>query len=222
MPQQDEDLSFLSFFLTEPIYLLPEVPPAEVPPAESSSAETSPAEEPEPTFSDRTATAEPLVPSESRQEEATLQSEDSPGEAAVSTSPQPPTFQGENRKKVLVLFYQPDDEYMTEAASSFLEKILKAVAHDLDDVARCNWALLERQEPAWPDVYESLQMVDCQKILAFGDLPLAWSKSHFFQKYHITEDAAQRRLLQADNLHEIAQNRDLKVKLWESLQQLFK
>lgn len=217
MPQRDEDLSFLSFFLTEPIYLLPEVPPAEVPPAE-----TSPVEEPEPPVSERTAAAEPIDPSEGQQEEAPLQSEESPGEASVSTSPQPPTFQGENRKKVLILFYQPDDEYMNEAASSFLEKILKAVSHNLDDVARCNWALLERKQSAKTDVYESLQMVDCQKILAFGDLPLAWSKSHFFQKYHITQDAFQRSLLQADHLHEIAQNRDLKVKLWESLQQMFK
>jgi len=200
MAQQDEDLSFLSFFLTEPIYLLPEELPV----------------------SEGTATAEPIGPSENPQEDDPPQSEKPRGEPSGSTSPQPLAVQGRNRKKVLILFYQPDAEYMVEADSSFLEKVLKAVAHDLEDVARCNWALLERQVPAKPDVYESLQRVDCLKILVFGDLPLVWSMSHFFQKYHITRDASQRTLLQADHLHEIAQNRDLKVKLWESLQQLFK
>lgn len=196
MSQRDEDLSFLPFFLTEPVYLLPESLP----------------------LTEREDAPEAIGPSKELEEADQPVSE---LEQPESLSLQLPVIEGENRTKVLILFYQPDAENMNEDASRFLAKVLKAVKRDIDDVARCNWALLERQETALPDVYESIQTIDCKKILAFGDLPLAWSLSHFFQKYHITQDASQRSLLQADHLHEIAQNRDLKVKLWESLQRLF-
>lgn len=194
MAQQGEDLSFLAFFLNEPVYLLPEEAPVYI--SHLDEAPDLPTEE-------ASVAEEPVVESE-------------------VVAPDVPIFEGENRKAVLVLFHQPNTEQLESSSKTFLQKILSAVEHGPEDVALCNWALLERKEKEEPGIYETIQRIDSQKILVFGDLPLAWSMSHFFQKYHISEDAEGRQLLQADDLLNIAQKRDLKVKLWESLQRLFK
>ena len=203
MPATEEDLSFLSFFLTEPVYLLPETEPMPV-----SIPKNAPAQE-------AVTEPEPQLPEKNEKD-----SEDftRPNESSLA----PPATRGQNTKGVLILYHKPGAEELEPDTAALLTKILKAVNHDIEDVARCNWALLEQQVEAQSNIFESLQLIDCQKIIAFGDLPLAWSMSHFFQRYHITEDASGNRLLLADDLHEVAQNRDLKIKLWESLQKMFK
>jgi hypothetical protein len=104
---------------------------------------------------------------------------------------------------------------------ALLQKILSAVKYAMEDIALCNWAILERQQEQRKDIFESLQLVQSQKIVVFGALPLAWSLSHFFKKYDISREGSGKHLLQADDLSKIAQNRELKVKLWDSLQRLF-
>lgn len=196
---QEEDLSFLAFFLNEPVYLLPEEAPVFIP---------LPEEE-----------AEVIAQADTMHDAGANEKEE---KEEITSAPDVPGYEGQNRKAVLVLYHQPDSTQMPEGSKTFLQKILRAVAHEPDDVALCNWALLEQQASEVPGIYETLQSIDSSKILVFGDLPLSWSMSHFFQKYHITQDADGRQLLQADDLLMIAQNRDLKVKLWESLQRLFK
>jgi hypothetical protein len=198
MAQTEEDLSFLAFFLNEPVYLLPEE---------------------EPVFITRHEVEAEIAMKDEAVQEPGETAED---EKAGAPSTTLPVYEGQNRKAVLVLYHQPDSEQLAEGSKAFLQKILQAVNHEPDDVALCNWALLEKKESEVPDIYETLQSIDSHKMLVFGDLPLAWSMSHFFQKYHISEDADGRQLLQADDLLMIAQKRDLKVKLWESLQRLFK
>lgn len=202
MAEQDEDLSFLSFFLNEPIYLLPEAEP--VFQAEAQRVE------------------EDQIVAEVIQSEPGEITEVATDDAEKEISLALPETEGQNRKGVLILFHNPDGQVLEASSAALLEKILNAVKHDMDDVARCNWALLEHQQQDQKNIFESLQLIDAQKIIAFGDLPLSWSISHFFQKYHITEDGSGKGLLQVDDLSIIAQNRDLKVKLWESLQKLFK
>lgn len=202
MAEQDQDLTFLSFFLNEPIYLLPQDEQVFL------SENNAPAEN----------SAEVEVPSPRAQEVAEV-ADDVP---EVENSLPVPETEGQNRKGVMILFYNPEAPGLEPSSVALLEKILKAVQLDMDDVALCNWALLEQQQAQHNNIFESLQFIDCNKVIAFGDLPLAWSMSHFFKKYHITEDAHAKGLVQADDLTIIAQNRDLKVQLWESLQKLFK
>ncbi len=202
MAASEEDLSFLSFFLTEPVYLLPEAAPDYV-------TEAGPL-------------PQDLAEQEAEHSESAEENKKAKEQLSDSDEVMMPLTQGLNRKGVLILYHQPAAESLAASSVALLEKILKAVQLDMDDVALCNWALLEQQQAAQSNIFESLQLIDCDMIIAFGDLPMAWSMRHFFQKYHITQEASGKALLQADDLPIIAQNRDYKVKLWESLQKLFK
>ncbi|WPP52584.1 hypothetical protein [Catalinimonas niigatensis] len=194
--QSAEDLSFLRFFLTEPIYLLPETEPVKVRekavPVEESSTDSK--------------TEEPVSAEHSE-----------PVSPALSL----PETEGDNKQGVLLLFYDKENKSLNSESKLLLEKILKSVNLTFEDIALCNWAPLEAEFENQKGVFESIQKIKSTKILAFGELPLAWSLSHFFQKYHITQDAEGKKLLLADDLLKIAHNREFKVQLWNSLQQMF-
>ncbi|MDF9795251.1 hypothetical protein OKW21_000514 [Catalinimonas alkaloidigena] len=200
-----EDLNFLRFFLTEPIYLVPEAEPPII--AQKAGA----------------AEAEGIVETETVQQMAVQDKEESKAApAARPAAPLPiPETEGGNHKGVVVLFYDQKNRSLGKEERGFLGNILKAVKLNFDDVALCNWALLEAEFEQRKNIFESIQHVECNTILAFGQLPLSWSLSHFFQKYHITEDAEGRKLLLADDLLSIAQNRDFKVQLWNALKKMF-
>jgi hypothetical protein len=194
MIQSAEDLSFLQFFLTEPIYLVPE--------------------------------AEPVIfkKEESIEEKVTVSAVEAPSaidpEPASSPLPLPET-EGSNQQGVLILFHDKASSRLQAEHKQLLEKILKAIHLTFEDIALCNWAPLEITFEKQSNIFESIQKIKSDKILVFGDLPLAWSLSHFFQKYHITREAEGKKLLLADDLLKIAQNRELKVQLWNSLQKMF-
>ncbi|MFP4089183.1 MAG: hypothetical protein ACLFT3_02670 [Cyclobacteriaceae bacterium] len=188
-----EDLSFLSFFLTEPVYLL----------AEPESFQEAPVPE---TEVPAEMSAPPLQENVARQEKEV----------------QPlPSFEGSNRKHLLILFHQEGGGAMASQDKALLGKILQAVHYSFEDVALCNWASLNSEAGNDLKVYESLNKIPSETILVFGDPPLSWSYTHFFRKYHISQDETGKSLLQADEIHEIAQNKDLKVQLWNALQKLF-
>lgn len=194
--QSSEDLSFLRFFLTEPIYLLPEAEPVKVKEKVVLQAETN------------------IVMKTEAPESANHS-------APVSSPISLPEIEGDNKRGVLVLIYDKESKSLRSENKLLLEKILKAVNLGFEDIALCNWALLEEVFESRNDIFESIQKIKATKILAFGDLPLAWSLSHFFQKYHITQDAEGKKLLLADDLLKIAHNREFKVQLWNSLQEMF-
>lgn len=193
--QASEDLSFLRFFLTEPIYLLPE-------------NEQIAVEETEAFKEENTSTTAVELSSEDTQ-------------PPTSTALPLPEIEGSNKQGVLVLFYDKENESLKSESKALLDKILKAVQLSFEDIALCNWALLEAEFEKRKDIFEFIQKLEATKILAFGELPLAWSLSHFFQKYHITQDAEGKKLLLADDLLKIAHNREFKVQLWSSLQKMF-
>ncbi len=194
MPTAD-DLSFLRFFLTEPIYLLPETEAVRI-----------------------TEEKEVLEVNAIILDEEQSSGQDSqPSSSGLSL----PETAEDNKKGVLLLFYDKKSEGLDSESKQLLEKILKAINLSLEDIALCNWAPLEAIFEQQKTVFETLQKLNSNKILAFGDLPLAWSLSHFFQKYHITQDAEGRKLLLADDLLKIEQNRELKIQLWSALQKMF-
>lgn len=198
--KQDEDLSFLSFFLNEAVYLIPE---------------------PEPVYEEQAEQPEAVMPEAPEDPPVPEGKEETPQPLSAPEPLTPPDFQGLNHQEVLVLFHNSDTEQMPAEDYALLQKILSAVKYAMEDIALCNWAILERQQEQRKDIFESLQLVQSQKIVVFGALPLAWSLSHFFKKYDISREGSGKHLLQADDLSKIAQNRELKVKLWDSLQRLF-
>jgi DNA polymerase III psi subunit len=189
---EDQDLSFLPFFLTEPVYLLPEEEKTlEEAVAVEAAAENQPAAE----------TGDRDEPEQDQLEK--------------------PVYEGKNRRQVMILVYNYADARLPAADKALLGKILQALDLDFEDVALCNWALLQQKADERPDIYERLNRIDADKVIAFGDLPGSWSCTHFFSKYHISHDQAGTAFLHSDGLLEIAQNKDLKVLLWDSLQKLF-
>lgn len=199
-----EDLNFLRFFLTEPIYLIPEKKALDTAITEKSPEPERPmeAEAPEKT---------PVETAEKSSEKVG----EKVGKLVV------PQTEGENRQGVLLLYHQQNTHTLAAEQREFLGKILKAVNLGFDDIALCNWAPLEKSFEQQKNIFEGLQQIRSDKILLFGEPPLAWSLSHFFQKYQITQDAEGRKLLLADNLLNIGKQRELKVQLWGSLQKLF-
>lgn len=193
MQNQEEDLSFLPFFLTEKIYLLPDEKDNTL---ATEAQKTDPT--PKPNAGQTTnADAEQLI------------------EAA------PLNTMGKNKKGVLILFRDKTKETLSDPILKLLTKILQAVHLTTDDVAIYNWAQLADKDNHPGSNYELIQTIDCKKILVFGDLPDSWSLSHFFKRYQVTYDAEERGLLLSDELSIIAKDRDAKVKLWEGLQQMF-
>lgn len=200
-----DDLNFLRFFLTEPIYLIPEAEPQEIEQKEESTE------------------SEEIIEKEAVQE---VNSQEQEEKTSVPVAKQKdslpiPETEGENQKGVLVLFYHQQSKSLRNEEREFLGNILKAVNLSFNDIALCNWAPLEQAYERQKNIFESIQQIKSEKLLVFGDLPLAWSLSHFFQKYHITEDAEGRKLLLADDLQSIAKNRDFKVQLWNALKKMF-
>ncbi|MEK6480051.1 hypothetical protein WJR50_21090 [Catalinimonas sp. 4WD22] len=200
-----DDLNFLRFFLTEPIYLIPEAEPQKI----EQHEETTESE----------ANIEEKAVQEANGQEQEEKASDT--EVKQNDSLPIPETEGENQKGVLVLFYQQQHRSLSNEERDFLGNILKAVNLGFNDIALCNWAPLEQAYEQQKNIFESIQQIKSEKLLVFGDLPLAWSLSHFFQKYHITEDAEGRKLLLADDLQSIAQNRDFKVQLWNALKKMF-
>lgn len=200
-----DDLNFLRFFLTEPIYLIPEAESQEIEQKEESTE------------------SEEIIEEEAVKEVGTQEQEEkiSDTDAKQAAPLSIPETEGENQKGVLVLFYHQQNKSLSNEEREFLGNILKAVNLTFNDIALCNWAPLEQAHEQQKNIFESIQQIKAEKILVFGDLPLAWSLSHFFQKYHITEDAEGRKLLLADDLRSIALKRDLKVQLWNALKKMF-
>jgi len=213
-----EDLSFLRFFLTEPVYLVKE--PEGQTPAETQATvkeEDTPQTEEQQGVEASVSEVKAKTEDDRRPEAQTVQ--DKPDKKAELNLPE---YEGENQKGILILHFNKRQSAMKNQDKVFLGKVINAVSLNFRDVALCNWAPLEVSFEAQKNVFESLQQIKSEKILVFGDLPLAWSLSHFFQPYTITQDAEGRQLLLADDLQSIAADRELKVKLWGSLQKLFK
>lgn len=202
MADQHENLSFLPFFLNEAVYIIPEKLPVAVTEPDHKNTSNSP---------DMT---DPQIQSADHEPASEPQNQE---EGLITI----PDTIGENRKGILVLFYQQEASDLEPSSLALLEKILKAIGLHLQDIARCNWASLEPKLAHQGNIYESLQLIECQKMIVFGDLPLAWSMSHFFRQYSITKDAEGRQLLLADDLAVIGKDQNLKRKLWESLQKMF-
>lgn len=123
-----------------------------------------------------------------------------------------PNFQtsGLNKKELLLVIYK------TEGASSLdlLKKILAAIDYDLD--SDTTLAKIENKQEL--DVDTLYQKVGWRQALFFVDVPRQIKNSNVKYKSLIENE---RVLIFADKLSQIAENRDLKKRLWAVLRQVF-
>lgn len=129
------------------------------------------------------------------------------------TPPKPIAYEGQNLKKVLLLYKGPTPQ-ISDAQRTFLGKILQAVKLDFEDVALVNANLLT------DDQFSLLNEFDPKVWLSFDfthdDLPIKENQS--FYKIFKTKNTS---FLLAHSLDEIEADRDKKVLLWNNLKSLF-
>lgn len=219
-----KDLSFLPFFLTEELYILPEDRPASSPKQttaakasaagvaspgvatpEKDSGKPAPATIPAPK-------AVPAIPTmakapASKPAEAEKQ-EDKP-------AANPHLIFGKNLKKLLILVEDHTNPVMERADGLLLKDILKAVNYSFDDVAIVNIAHC-RQEADWQVINE----IPYQRLFSFGIKHPKIPATIALAPYEL-ESSGDRKYLLTDKLSTLRSDRSRKIALWNLLKQVF-
>lgn len=138
--------------------------------------------------------------------------EEKAGLAQKSTLP----FLGKNAKKVMIATSSKDHAYLAENELEMLINMLSACGLALEDVAILNTA---NNAAATYDVI--LQELTPAKLLFFGVKPSSLDFPLEIPLYKIQKFNGMN-LLSSASFSELQSNKDEKVKLWKSLQELFK
>lgn len=137
---------------------------------------------------------------------------------APYSAPAPPAFpvQGANRKGLVLLVHLPEAAFKALPDLDFFQKMLKAIGHELDDVAFVN-----APDKGPVSLSRLKEVLPIRTLLSFGcpltpETPEAVSPS----PYEPTR-AGQVRVLQADELASLLNSQKKKILLWNALKQLF-
>lgn len=198
-----KDLSFLPFFLTEELYILPEDRPVKAPNQTTAAAAPSPAK-PVPAIPDVKAPAVTQTPK--------------PAEAAKKEEKpvaNPHLIFGKNLKKLLILVEDHANPVMERADGLLLKDILKAVDYSFDDVAIVNIAHC-REEADWQTINE----IPYQRLFSFGIKHPKVPATIALAPYEL-ESSGDRRYLLTDKLATLRSDRSRKIALWNLLKQVF-
>lgn len=125
---------------------------------------------------------------------------------------------GDNHKHILVLVAEDQVEFISQPDQILLHNILKAMHLSPQDIALVNLRNIPFDSTLFPKLLESIPF---RTLLSFGALVADWSVCNFFSKYTVKTDDANRKLLLADRLSELANDPQKKKRLWLCLQQLF-
>lgn len=217
-----KDLSFLPFFITEELFILPEDQPAA---ALASSVVAEPiiplAASPKDASFKKPTPSIPALPTTSTKPEASnpVANPASKPVVAASTAEKKTLNQqlifGKNLKQLLVLVEDPAHPVMERNDGLLLKDILKAVGYSFDDVAIVNIAHC-REEGDWQQICE----IPCQRMFSFGvshpNLPFSTGLS----PYQL-ETKGEKKLLLTDTLAVLRSDRAQKITLWNLLKQIF-
>lgn len=140
--------------------------------------------------------------------------DETPDSPAIEEIP----VKGANKKEILVLVEEKDNEFISSENEQLLAKILQAVKLAMDDIALVN---LSRTSFPPSHVAEALEKIPFHKLISFGPVVKEWPVSNFFSKYMVSTDDAGRNILFADTLGDLATDPQKKRSLWQCLQQLF-
>ncbi|WP_017732209.1 hypothetical protein [Nafulsella turpanensis] len=198
------DLSFLPYFITEDLFLLPE--------DRQAAAEA--------------ATQQPLSPSNANTEAAGKKEEnEAPAPVAKAANPAPEKAKattvnpklifGENRKGLLILVEDPNHPIMERADGLFLKDVLKAIQYTFDDVAIVN--ICQCQNPA---DWEAINEIPFTHFFSFGVSRQEVPATTTLAPYEL-EKSKGRKLLMVDKLSVLRAERSRKIALWNLLKQLF-
>ncbi|GAB3225963.1 hypothetical protein J0A67_08050 [Algoriphagus aestuariicola] len=202
---ENASLEELKSLIEEELYLIPEDREAILAQLENSPAETAEVEK------------SVSMPAQTYQTESSAEANLPQTEAKASPpieleelTVEPIPIRGDFSKGVLIL--HEEKELMPELMD-MLTKMIKACGHSMSEVGMVSSAALENRSMA------EFQNLNAHTVLKFGRIkhPVNGISS---SRYEVFSDDETEYLF-ADSLSEISQDKNLKVKLWTSLQVLF-
>ena len=196
---QPHDLSFLPYFITEDLFLLPEDRKAAAPVQQPSAA---PKQENKEAEKKKT----PAPPAE----KATTTPE-----KVKATKINPKLIFGENRKGLLILVEDPAHPVMERADGLFLKDVLKAIGYTFDDVAIVNICQC-LSDADW----EAVNSITFTHFFSFGVSRPELPATTTLAPYEL-ESSRNRKFLMIDKLAVLRAERSRKIALWNLLKQMF-
>jgi hypothetical protein len=195
---ENASLEELKSLIEEELYLIPEDREAILAQLENSPAETSEVEN------------SVSMPAQTYQTESSAEAKAGPPIELEELTVEPIPIRGDFSKGVLIL--HEEKELMPELMD-MLTKMIKACGHSMSEVGIVSSAALENRSMA------EFQNLNAHTVLKFGRIkhPVNGISS---SRYEVFSDDETEYLF-ADSLSEISQDKNLKVKLWTSLQVLF-
>ena len=199
---QQHDLSFLPYFITEDLFLLPEdrkaaAPVQQQPPAASIQENKEVEKEKKKT----------PVPQAEKAKAAP--------EKTKAPKVNPKLIFGENRKGLLILVEDPDHPVMERADGLFLKDVLKAIGYTFDDVAIVNICQC-LSDADW----EAVNALSFTHFFSFGVSRTELPATTTLAPYEL-ESSKDRKFLMIDKLSVLRAERSRKIALWNLLKQMF-
>ncbi|UII30511.1 hypothetical protein LVD17_19655 [Fulvivirga ulvae] len=179
--------SFLKHFITEPVYVIP--------------GENLPASKVELKEEKTVAVVE---------EAAEVYQQPEPEQKQVKEL----VFKGDNKKRILVIVDQPEEEFINAADESFLSKIIGAIKLDISDIAIVNFPNNNGLNK------ETLLDFNASKYLVFGVSDSKLFKDNL-PPYQAIDIENGKQVLSCSSLTAIASDPTQKKLLWTALQKMF-
>lgn len=214
-----KDLSFLPFFITEELYILPEDRPVKAPKqASAGTAAPKTAASENSTGKPATIPTPKSVPAIPTVKAPATRPEPKPAETPKKEekpAANPHLIFGKNLKKLLILVEDHSNPVMERADGLLLKDILKAVDYSFDDVAIVNIAHC-REEADWQVINE----IPYQRLFSFGIKHPKIPATIALAPYEL-ESSGERKYLLTDKLSTLRSDRSRKIALWNLLKKVF-
>lgn len=205
-----DNLSFLPFFITEDLFLLPEDRQKRNGSSENTAAATIDTAEARTASSLKETPATPVLAAQKQPPAASRASEETTKEEA-----NPKLVFGKNHKKLLILVEDATHPVMERADGLFLKDVLKAIGYTFDDVAIVNIAHCRNQAD-----WEMVNAIPFTQLFSFGVSHPQLPVTRTLAPYEL-EGNGDKQFLLTDNLSTLRTERTHKITLWNLLKQMF-
>jgi hypothetical protein len=139
-------------------------------------------------------------------------------ESAITSSVpeyQPVKYLGKNAKNIVLLVNNSTYPFLSDEELPFLTNILSACKLSLADVAIVNIHSLEEKE-----IEKTIEPLEPKTVLLFGITPLTIDLPINFPQFQL-QQFNKRTYLYSPDLQELANDKTLKLQLWNCLKNLF-
>ncbi|MDH5599398.1 MAG: hypothetical protein OEY34_09745 [Cyclobacteriaceae bacterium] len=119
------------------------------------------------------------------------------------------SYKGQNKKGILILVSNPGDEYLSPDKEELLKKILQSVNLSFIDIALIN--ISSHPHSDFLNLGNIIISFGIEHVEEISAIP------HFYQSHPVNEKI----IIRCHSLEQIADDRELKLKLWNCLKNQF-